>query len=153
MELVKRLGASEIVDYTKQDFADVLRGYDVVLGTLKGDELEKSLRVLEPNGIVVSLVGPLDADFGRVRKMGALFVFLFRLMSFWIRRQARKLRVRYSFLFVHASGSQLSEIGELLQAGTITPVVDRVFPFDQAKEALAYLETGRAKGKVVVQLR
>ncbi|HQY64561.1 MAG: NADP-dependent oxidoreductase [Myxococcales bacterium] len=153
VELVKRLGASEIVDYTKQDFTDVLRGYDVVLGTLKGAELEKSLRVLEPDGIVVSLVGPLDADFGRARRMGALFVFIFRLMSFWIRRQARKLRVRYSFLFVHASGSQLSEIGELLREGTITPVIDRVFPFDQAKEALAYLETGRAKGKVVVQLR
>ncbi len=151
--LVKSLGASEVVDYKKQDFQEVLQGYDVVLGTLRGDEIKKSLRILKPNGIVVSLIGPLDADFGRARKMGALFVFIFGLMSFWIRRQARKLRVRYSFLFVHASGSQLSEIGDLLQAGTIKPVVDRVFPFDQAKEALAYLETGRAKGKVVVQLR
>ncbi|NOU33086.1 MAG: NADP-dependent oxidoreductase [Polyangiaceae bacterium] len=153
VELVKRLGASEIVDYTKQELTDVLRGYDVVLGTLRGRELEKSLRVLAPNGLVVSLVGPLDADFARARKMGTLFALIFSLMSFWIRWQARKLRVRYSFLFVHPSGSQLAEIGELLRAGTITPVVDRVFPFDQAKEALAYLATGRAKGKVVVQMR
>lgn len=153
VELVKRLGASEIVDYTKQDFTDVLRGYDVVLGTLRGDELERSLGVLQPNGIAVSLVGPLDPDFARARKMGVLFVFIFWLMSFSIRRQAQKLRVRYSSLFVHASGSQLSQIGELLQEGTITPVIDRVFPFDQAKEALAYLETGRAKGKVVVQMQ
>jgi NADPH:quinone reductase-like Zn-dependent oxidoreductase len=152
VDLVKSLGASEVVDYKKQDFQDVLRGYDVVLGTLRGDEIKKSLRILNPNGIVVSLVGPLDADFGRARKMGGLFVFLFRLMSFWVLRQARKLHVRYSFLLVHASGSQLSEIGELLRAGTITPVVDRVFPFDRVKEALAYLETGRAKGKVVVQM-
>lgn len=151
--LVERLGASEIVDYKKQDFATVLRGYDVVLGTLRGDEMKKSLHVLKPDGIVVSLVGPLDADFGRARGMGALFVLLFRLMSFWIRRQARKLHVRYSFLFVRPSGSQLSEIAELLDEGKIKPVVDRIFPFDRVKEALAYLETGRAKGKVVVKMR
>jgi len=153
VDLVRSLGASEVVDYKKQDFADVLRGYDVVLGTLRGDEIKKSLRILKPDGIVVSLVGPLDAEFARARGMSGLFVLLFWLMSFWLLRQARKLHVRYSFLFVHPSGSQLSEIGELLRAGTIKPVIDRVFPFDQAKEALAYLETGRAKGKVVVQMR
>ncbi len=153
VDLVKSLGATEVVDYKKQSFQDALRNYDVVLGTLRGDEIKKSFRILKPNGIVVSLIGPLDAEFGRARGMGALFVFLFRLMSFWIIRQARKLHVRYSFLFVHPSGSQLSEIGELLRAGTIKPVVDRVFPFEQAKDALAYLETGRAKGKVVVQMR
>lgn len=151
--LVKSLGANEVVDYKKQDFQDVLQGYDVVLGTLRGDEIKKSLRILKPNGIVVSLTGPLDAEFGRARAMGGLFVFLFRLMSFWIMRQARKLHVRYSFLFVHPSGSQLAQIAALLEEGAIKPVVDRVFPFDRVKEALAYLETGRAKGKVVVQVR
>jgi len=153
VDLVESLGATEVVDYKKQDFQDVLQGYDVALGTLRGDEIKKSLRILKPNGVVVSLVGPLDAEFGRERGMGGLFVLLFRLMSFWILRQARKLHVRYSFLFMHPSGSQLSAIGELLAAGTIKPVVDRVFPFDRAKEALAYLETGRAKGKIVVQMR
>ena len=54
---------------------------------------------------------------------------------------------------MHPDGSQLAEIGELLKAGSIRPVIDKVFPFDQAKEALAYLEQGRAKGKVVVQVR
>ena len=152
VDLMKRLGADEIVDYKKQDFQDVLRGYDVVLNTLRGDEVKKSLRIMNPNGIVVSLTGPADAEFGRARSMGSLFVFIFRLMSFWLVRQARKLHVRYSFLFVRPSGNQLSEIGELLGAGTIRPVVDQVFPFDRAKDALAYLETGRAKGKVVVQM-
>jgi NADPH:quinone reductase-like Zn-dependent oxidoreductase len=59
----------------------------------------------------------------------------------------------YSFLFVHPDGDQLAEIGDLLNAGRIQPVIDKVFPFQQAKEALAYLEKGRAKGKVVVQMR
>jgi NADPH:quinone reductase-like Zn-dependent oxidoreductase len=153
VDLVKSLGASEVVDYKKQDFQDVLQGYDVVLGTLRGDEVKKALSILKPNGILVSLTGPLDAEFGRARGMGGLFVFLFRLMSFWIVRQARKLQVHYSFHFVHPSGSQLSEIGELLASGTIRPVVDRVFPFERVKEALEYLEAGRAKGKVVVQIR
>lgn len=152
VDLVKSLGADEVVDYKKQDFQDVLRGYDVVLNTLRGDEVKKSLRILNPHGIVVSLTGPADAEFARARGMGGLFVFLFRLMSFWLIRQARKLHVRYSFLFVRPSGNQLSEIGELLGAGTIRPVVDKVFPFDRVKEALAYVETGRAKGKVVVRM-
>jgi len=153
VDLMERLGADEIVDYKKQDFQDVLREYDVVLNTLRGDDLKKSLRILNPNGIIVSLTGPADAEFGRARGMGGLFVLIFRLMSFWLVRQARKLHVRYSFLFVHPSGNQLSEIGELLGAGTIRPVVDKVFPFDRAKDALAHLETGRAKGKVVVQMQ
>ena len=153
VDLVKSLGADEVVDYKKQDFQDVLRHYDVVLGTLRGDEIGKALRILKHNGIVVSLTGPLDAEFGRARGMNGLFVFLFRLMSLWIIWQARKLHVRYSFLFVRPNGSQLSELGELLGAGTILPVIDKVFPFEQVKEALAYLEAGRAKGKVVVRMR
>ena len=80
-------------------------------------------------------------------------VFLFGLLSRKIIRRARKRGVTYSFLFVHPDGSQLAEIGELLKAGRIRPAIDKVFPFDQAKEALAYLEKGRAKGKVVVQMR
>jgi len=74
------------------------------------------------------------------------------LLSRSIIRKAHKKGATYSFLLVHPNGRQLAEIGELLQAGKLRPVIDRVFPFDQAKEALAYLETGRAKGKVVVQM-
>jgi NADPH:quinone reductase-like Zn-dependent oxidoreductase len=80
-------------------------------------------------------------------------VFVFGLLSRKIIRRARKRGIEYSFLFVHPDGRQLAEIGELLKAGRIRPVIDKVFPFDQAKEALAYLEMGRAKGKVVVQIR
>jgi NADPH:quinone reductase-like Zn-dependent oxidoreductase len=153
VELVKGLGADEIVDYKKQSFQEALHGYDVVLNTLRGDEAKKSLRILNRGGIVISLTGPADPEFGRARGMGALFVFIFRLMSFWLVRQARKLGVKYSFLFVRPSGSQLSEIGELLRTEALKPVVDKVFPFDRVKDALAYVETGRARGKVVVQMQ
>lgn len=79
--------------------------------------------------------------------------FVFRLLSGKINRQAKKKAATYLFLWVHPDGTQLAEIGKLLTAGKIRPVIDKVFPFDQAKEALAYLEKGRAKGKVVVQMK
>ena len=117
------------------------------------DAIEKSLRILKARSTVVSLVGPPDAAFARARGMNFFMVFLFGLLSRKIIRSAKKRGVAYSFLFVHPDGGQLAEIGELLKAGRIRPVIDKVFPFKQAKEALAYLEQGRAKGKVVVQMK
>ena len=150
--LVQSLGADEVIDYKKQEFEHVLTDYDVVLGTVRGDGIAKSLGILKPKSSVVSLIGPPDAAFARARGMNFLMQFVFRLLSGRIIRQAKRRGVEYSFLFAHPDGHQLAEIGDLLEAGHIHPVIDRVFPFDQAKEALAYLETGRAKGKVVVQV-
>jgi NADPH:quinone reductase-like Zn-dependent oxidoreductase len=152
VELVRSLGADEVIDYKQQEFEEVLRDYDVVLGTVRGDAIEKSLRILKPNSTVVSLIGPPDAAFARARGMNFFMKFVLGLLSRKIIRLARKHGIEYSFLFVHPDGGQLAEIGELLDAGRIRPVIDKVFPFDQAKEALAYLEKGRAKGKVVVQM-
>ncbi len=152
VDLVRSIGADEVIDYKKQEFEDVLRDYDAVLGTVRGDTIEKSLRILKPKSTVVSLVGPPDAAFARARGMSFFMLFVFGLLSRKIIRHAKKRGGAYSFLFVHPDGSQLAEIGELLKAGRIRPVIDKVFPFDQVKEALAYLEKGRAKGKVVVQM-
>lgn len=153
VELVRRLGADEVVDYKQQEFENVLRDYDVVLGTVRGDALAKSVGILQRDSRIVSLVGPPDAAFARARSMNFFLKFVFGVLSGGIIRKARKKAASYSFLFVRPDGRQLAEIGALLQSGKIQPVIDRVFPFDQAKEALAYLEKGRAKGKVVVQLR
>jgi NADPH:quinone reductase-like Zn-dependent oxidoreductase len=153
VELVQSLGADEVIDYKWQEFEDLLRDYDAVLGTVRGDAIEKSLRILKPKSRIVSLVGPPDAAFARARGMSFFFRFVFGLLSRKIIRRAGRHGVEYSFLFVRPDGRQLAEIGELLKAGRIRPVIDRVFPFDQAKEALAYLEKGRAKGKVVVQIK
>jgi NADPH:quinone reductase-like Zn-dependent oxidoreductase len=153
VDLVRSLGADEVIDYQKQQFADVLRDYDVVLGTVRGDSLEKSLRILKPGSIIVSLIGPPDAAFGRSRGMSSFMVLVLGLLSRKMNRNAKRRGIKYSFLFVHPDGSQLAEIGELLEVGSIRPVIDKVFPFDRAKDALAYLEKGRAKGKVVVQMK
>jgi len=153
VEFVRSLGADEIVDYKKQEFETVLRDYDAVLGTVRGDALNKSVGILKPNSSIVSLVGPPDVAFARARGMNFFMRLVFSLLSGKIIRQAHKKGARYSFHWVRPDGAQLAEIGELLTAGKIRPVIDKVFPFDQAKEALAYLEKGRAKGKVVVQMK
>lgn len=152
IELVQRLGAHEVIDYKKQAFEDVLHDYDLVLGTVRGDAIEKSLRILKPKSSVISLIGPPDAAFARGRGMNFFMKFVFGLLSSKIIRQANKRNIEYSFLFAHPDGRQLAEIGKLIEAGHIHPVIDKVFPFDQTMEALAYLEAGRAKGKVVVKV-
>ena len=152
VELVRSLGADEIVDYKKQEFEKVLRGYDAVLGTLKGDVIEKSIGILKPGSMIVSLIGPLDAAFARARRLNFFLKFVFGLMSHKIMHLARKQEVSYSFLFAHPDGNQLAEIGKLLEAEHIQPVIDKVFPFEQAKEALEYLALGRSRGKVVVKM-
>ena len=81
-----------------------------------------------------------------------LLTFVFGLMSRKIMRLAKKRNVKYSFLFVQPDGAQLAEIGKLLDAQQIRPVIDRVFPFEDAKGALEYLAQGRSKGKVVIKM-
>jgi NADPH:quinone reductase-like Zn-dependent oxidoreductase len=78
---------------------------------------------------------------------------VFALMSRRIMRLAKKRDVAYSFLFARPDGDQLAQIGKLLETKHIVPVIDKVFPFEQAKEALEYLALGRAKGKVVVRMQ
>lgn len=153
IDFVRGLGADEVVDYRQQQFHEVLRDYDAVLGTVKGDAVEHSVGILKPGGRIVSLVGPLDAAFARTRGLNPLLRFVLGLMSRKLRRLAAKRNVGYAFLFVHPDGGQLAEIASLLESGRIRPVIDRVFPFDQATDALAYLAQGRARGKVVVSLR
>ena len=153
VDLVRSLGADEVIDYKKQEFQELLKDYDFVLGTVRGDAIEKSLQILKPNSHVISLIGPPDAAFARARGMNFLMKFVFGLLSRRIIGRANKRRVGYSFLFVRPDGEQLTKIAELLQTETIRPVIDQTFSFEQAKEGLAYLEKGRAKGKVVVRMK
>ncbi|WP_150610881.1 NADP-dependent oxidoreductase [Pandoraea terrigena] len=152
IELVRSLGADEVVDYKKQEFENVLRGYDAVLGTVRGDAIEKSISILKPGSRIVSLIGPLDAAFARAKRLNFVLRFVFGMMSRKIMRLTKKRDVTYSFLFMHPDGAQLTEIGKLLEAHRIKPVIDKVFPFEQAKQALEYLAQGRSKGKVVVKM-
>jgi NADPH:quinone reductase-like Zn-dependent oxidoreductase len=146
---VRDLGAHEVIDYTKADFSHLLSGYDVALDSIGGDNLMKSLTVLKPGGLAISVVGPPDAAFaGQLGR--PLLKPVMALLSRKVRARARKLGVRYSFFFMRADGAQLKTLAALYDEGALRPVLGRTFPFDETLEALAFMEQGRAKGKVVV---
>jgi NADPH:quinone reductase-like Zn-dependent oxidoreductase len=150
-EKLRGLGADEVIDYTKTSFAASLSGYDVVLDSLGGDNLTRSLTVLKPGGLLISVVGPPDAAFA-VQVGKPLLKPVMALLSRRVRAQARRLGVRYSFFFMRADGAQLKTLASLYDTGTLRPVLDRTFPFDETLDAIAYVEQGRAKGKVVVTM-
>ena len=152
-DLVTSLGADVVIDYRKDAFEKAVSGYDVVLNSLDGETLEKSLDVLKPGGLLISISGPPDVVFAKQQGLNWVLQLAIRLISASIRWKAKTRKVNYSFLFMKADGAQLLEITSLLEAGTIKPVIDRVFPFNAVNEALVYIETGRAKGKVVVQIK
>ncbi|MEU1484206.1 NADP-dependent oxidoreductase [Streptomyces sp. NPDC005752] len=153
VDLAKDLGADVVVDYRTQDFEEVLDGYDVVLDSLGGKNLAKSLRVLKPGGTALSVAGPPDPAFARELGVTPVLRLAMTALSFKTRRSAKRHGVTYSFLFMKASGDQLRELTPLIDAGKIRPVVDRVFPFEETLQAMQYVEEGRAKaGKVVVTM-
>ncbi|WP_369264849.1 NADP-dependent oxidoreductase [Streptomyces sp. R35] len=152
-KLVRSLGADVVIDYTKEDFSEVLSGYDLVLDSLGGANLEKSLTVLKPRGLAIGVVGPPDAGFAKQLGAPSFMGAVMNTLSRKIRKQARALGVRYQFFFMQANGSQLRKLGALYDSGQLRPVIDRTFPFDQTLEAMAYVEQGRTKaGKVVVSM-
>ena len=150
-EKVRGFGAHEVLDYTKVDFAQLLSGYDVVLDSIGGENLVKSLTVLRPGGLAISVVGPPDAAFAT--QVGRpLMKPVLSLLSYRMRARASKLGVRYVFFFMRANGSELQTLANLYDAGALRPVLDRVFRFEDTLEALAHVEQGRARGKVVVSM-
>jgi alcohol dehydrogenase len=151
--LVKGFGADVVIDYKTQDFEDVLHDYDLVLHSQDSKTLEKSLRVLKAGGRLISISGPPDPAFAQQVGAPAFLKGLFWLLSWGTRRRAGSRGIDYSFLFMKASGAQLRDITHLIESGAIRPVIDRVFPFEATNEALAYVEAGRAKGKVVIKVK
>ena len=152
-EWLKQLGADIVIDYKKDDFAAILKDYDVVLDTQGGNTLEKSLRVLKPGGKLIGIAGPPDPDFAKEIGASLFLKTAMRFLSYRIRKAAKRHHVSYSFLFMRANGEQLGQIAALVDAGAIKPVIDRVFPFESTNDALAYVERGRVKGKVVVKVQ
>ncbi|MBT2264402.1 NADP-dependent oxidoreductase [Rhodococcus erythropolis] len=149
-DFVRELGADTVIDYRNEDFEQVLQGYDVVLDSLGGENLQKSLRVLEPGGKAIGISGPPDPAFAREVGLNPLLRLAITGLSSGIRRQARKLGVSYEFLFMHASGDQLRNIAELVDDGVVRPVLGQVFPFEETPQGLQALSKGGIRGKAVI---
>jgi len=153
IDLVKSLGADIVIDYKKDDFETILKGYDMVLNSQDIKTLEKSLPVLKPGGKVISISGPPDPHFGRQINANWFLKIALKFLSAGIRKKAKRLGVNFSFLFMKAQGGQLNQITKLIESGIIRPIIDKVFPFEQINEAMSYVEMGRAKGKVVIKIQ
>src|SRR5947209_2919789 len=147
VEWVRDLGADIVIDYQTQDFEKVIHDYDVVLDSQSGDTLAKSLRVLKPGGIAIGIAGPPDPDFARQLDRRLLLLPVMYLLSFKTRQAARRHGVRYSFLFMRASGAQLDEITRLIDSGDLRPILDRTYPFDEARQALDHVERRAQPGQ------
>lgn len=151
-DFVRDLGADIVIDHRSEDFTQILSDYDLVLDSLGGENLERSLRVLKPGGMAIGIAGPPDPAFARRRGMNPVLRLAVGALSRKIRRQAKKLGVTYEFLFMRADGEQLGEIAALVDHGVLHPVVARTYPFDELPEALADLATGVSRGKLVITM-
>ncbi len=152
-EMVKRLGADIVIDYKTQDFETILKDYDLVLNSQDNKTLEKSLRIVKPGGNVISISGPPDMAFANEVGLPWFMKPVIYVLSRKVKQQAKQLGINYSFLFMQANGKQLSDIGALIEAEVIRPVIDRIFSFEELDDAMTYVSRGRAKGKVILRIR
>ncbi|PGM80332.1 NADPH:quinone reductase [Bacillus cereus] len=152
-DLVKSLGADEIINYKTEKFEEILKDYDAVFDTIGGTTLEKSFNIIKSGGNIVSVSGMPNARFGKEFGSGFFKTFLFSLASKKLTVLEKKHNAQYSFLFMKPSGDQLRTIANYIEAGNIKPVIDRVFPFEDAQKAMEYSEAGRAKGKIIVKIK
>ncbi|WP_371879559.1 NADP-dependent oxidoreductase [Nannocystis punicea] len=151
--LVRRLGADVVVDYTKQAFETVLADYDGAFDLVGGDTLTRSFAVVKRGGLVLSIAGVPEPQTA-LKDLGGRYglAALFWVASAGLRVRGAFRKVRYRYLFMHPSGADLADLARRIDEGTLEVVIDRVVPFAQIGEAFAHLESGRAKGKVVVRM-
>ncbi|EEL69813.1 MULTISPECIES: NADP-dependent oxidoreductase [Bacillus] len=151
--LVKSLGADEIINYKKEKFEDILKNYDAVFDTLGGTTLEKSFDIIKSEGNIVSVSGMPNARFGKEFGSGFFKTLLFSLASKKLTALEKKHNAQYSFLFMKPSGDQLRIIAKYIESGQIKPIIDRIFSFEDTQKAMEYSESGRAKGKIIVKIK
>ncbi len=151
-ELVRSLGADVAIYYRSVRFEDVARDCDVVLDSAGDETLVRSFACVRPGGVVVSIGNTPSTDFARHWGLSPIMVFAIGLLSRKVVAAARKHEARFEYLFMRPDGEQLRLIAQLVETGALKPVIDKVFPFERVGDALAYSESGRATGKVVITL-
>jgi NADPH:quinone reductase-like Zn-dependent oxidoreductase len=128
-EMLYKLGADELIDYTTQRFEDVTRNIDVVLDTIGGDTQERSWQVLKKGGILVSFVQSPSENKGK-------------------ERDVRGIR-----LGARPNGQELAEIAKIIDAGNLAPVIDRILPLSEARRAHELSQSGHTLGKIVLRVK
>lgn len=149
-DLVKSLGADEPIDYRSTNFETVLKDYDLVFDTLGPEAVKRSFEILKPGGLVVSITGPMEPEAARIMGLNPLLRAAIWAMSYGVRQKARRHDCRYRFFFMKEDGTQLAQLAGLIEEGALKPLVDKVFPFEEADKAVAYAERGSSSGKVII---
>ncbi len=149
-DFVRELGADVVIDYRTQDFERELTGYDFVLDSVGGVNLEKSLRILKDGGKAIGISGPPTPAFAKRAGLNPILRLAIAGLSSKVRKQAKKANVSYEFLLMQASGDQLRQIAQLVDSGTIRPIVGATFPFAETPRALESLSKGGIRGKAVI---
>ena len=141
VDLVRSLGADHVIDYTKEDFAKGEQRYDVILDNVPNHSLSECRRILTPNGkyVMIGGGGPNDnrwvGPFGRVIKAMVMSPFTSQKMG---------------MMMADANGKDLSILADMMQSGKLKPIIDRTYKLNELSAAIAYLEEGHARGKVVI---
>lgn len=151
-ELVRSLGADQVIDYTKEAYAGVLRDLDAVVESLGGEERARARSIVRRGGYLGCLEGGIPkyskrfgwsvGPFIAVLDGAAFTIGSFLFRGVWVGHPIRPI-----------DGAKLARITDLVEKGAIRPVVDRVVPLDRIAEAHAHSESGRARGKIVVAIR
>ena len=151
--LVRSLGCDEVIDYTTQDISKVAGKFDAGFDLIGGKTLEQMFEIMKRGAKIVS-VGALPEPQTAIKDLGGsrILAALFWMVSYRIRSQARRAGISYRYLFMHPSGRDLAQLAELIAQEKLKIIVDKTYPFANISEALAYVESGRAKGKVVVTM-
>ena len=150
--MVKKLGSDKVIDYTKENFQEQGRQFDVVYDTLGGEHTLNSFKVLKPGGRVISIAGDLDDVTAKQLKLNWFIRFLLSLKVKKVINTASKLNASYRFHLMSPNGTQLQKIAELYESEMIKPIIDKTYIFEESIQALKYLSKGHAKGKVVVKM-
>jgi NADPH:quinone reductase-like Zn-dependent oxidoreductase len=152
--LVRSLGCDEVIDYTTEDISRAGRRFDAGFDLIGGKTLAQMFDIMKPGGRIVSVAGVPEPQTA-IKDLGgrSALAVVFWIISYGIRSRARRAGIGYRYLFMHPGGSELAELAGLIEQGKLKVIIDRAYPFANISEALAYLESGHAKGKVVVTMR
>jgi NADPH:quinone reductase-like Zn-dependent oxidoreductase len=140
VELVTSIGADQVIDYTKEDFTTGAERYDLILDNVGNHSLRKLKRVLKPGGTYVMIGGPSGKWVSPLTRV------------FWMMLNSKFSDQKLRFFISDLTRQDLVVLSDLVQTGKVTPVIDRRYPLSQISDAMAYLETGRARGKVLVTM-
>jgi NADPH:quinone reductase-like Zn-dependent oxidoreductase len=130
-DFVKELGADEYVDYTSEKFEEVVRNVDIVFDAVGGDNPKRSLNCLRSGGLLIGIAGGITDE---------------------LKKLAEKKSIKAISYLVQSNGDDMEQLAELLEAGTIRPYISKEFSFNEIGEAHKQIETGKTRGKIVVNL-